>query len=308
MDTTRLAPAARWAGRGALALLVVAACAFRLPAEDGPFARIVKSLASFYGTTLPEKAYLHLDRPLYASGETIWFKAYLAAADSHRPDTLSKVLYVDLLSARQQPVAQRTLRLRGGVAHGDLALPDTLPAGTYQLRAYTSWMRNAGAAFFFTRPLAVVNATTPSRPAGRPKPGFDVKFFPEGGRLVDGLESVVGFKAVDGDGHGVAVQGTVLDALRKPVATFSSRHLGMGSFGLVPAPGQHYRAVVTLPGGSTAEYPLPLSQPTGYALRVSETADDFVVVLRQQLPVGGAGHYYGAGARQGGVRGPGPHQ
>ena len=44
--------------------------AFRIPPEESLFRRIVKSLLGFYATTLPEKAYLHLDRPYYASGET----------------------------------------------------------------------------------------------------------------------------------------------------------------------------------------------------------------------------------------------
>ncbi|OGX90900.1 MG2 domain-containing protein [Hymenobacter coccineus] len=158
-------------GAAAAAVCALAAAAFQLPAADAPFPRIVKSLVEFYGTSLPEKAYLHLDRPFYAAGETVWFKAYVAEADSHRPDTLSKVLYVDLISARGGLVAQRTLRLRGGLAPGDLALPDTLPAGTYQLRAYTSWMRNAGAAFFFARPLVVTSAAgAPAAAVGPPEP------------------------------------------------------------------------------------------------------------------------------------------
>ncbi|MDQ2772667.1 MAG: MG2 domain-containing protein [Bacteroidota bacterium] len=274
---------------GGLAVLVclLSLAAFRLPPEESPFRRIVKSLLGFYATTLPEKAYLHLDRPYYTSGETVWFKAYLAEADSHRPDTLSKILYVELLSSQRRLVARRTLHLQAGVAPGDLALPDTLPAGTYQLRAYTNWMRNAGPAFFFSRPLAVLDAQgkLPGGPA--PTAKTDLQFFPEGGNLIDDLESEVGFRAIDGSGHGVAVQGVVLDAQGREVARFQSRHLGMGTFRLAPAPGQHYRAVVAGPGGARAEYALPASQPTGYALRVSETDTEFLVTIRRH-PVPGA--------------------
>jgi hypothetical protein len=275
--------------RGRLGLvfvcLLLGLVAFRLPADDGLFQRIAKSLFTFYGTSLPEKAYLHLDRPFYASGETIWFKAYVVEADSHRPDTLSKVLYVDVLSPRQRLVAQRTLRLKAGLAHGDIALPDTLPTGTYQLRAYTSWMRNAGAAFFFSRPLAIVSAVG-LRAVATSSPRVDVSFFPEGGNLVDGLESEVGFKAVDERGHGVAVQGTVLNARNQVLASFNSRHLGMGSFRLTPAAGQQYRAVLTLPNGTKTTVTLPSSQPTGYALHASETDSDFLITMRRRLGAG----------------------
>ena len=275
---------------GGLAVMagLLTLAAFRVPPEESPFRRIVKSLLGFYATTLPEKAYLHLNRPYYASGETVWFKACLAEADSHRPDTLSKILYVELISPQRRIVARRTLHLLAGVAPGDLALPDTLAAGTYQLRAYTNWMRNAGPDFFFSRPLAVLDAQgkLPAGPA--PTAKTDLQFFPEGGSLIDELESEVGFRAVDGLGHGVAVQGVVLDAQGREVARFQSRHLGMGTFRLAPAAGQRYRAVVAGPGGARIEYPLPASQPTGYALRVSETATDFLVTIRRHPAPGAA--------------------
>ncbi|SET35990.1 MG2 domain-containing protein [Hymenobacter actinosclerus] len=271
---------------GCACLLTVAA--FQLPSQDSPFRQIIKSLANFYATTLPEKVYLHLDRPYYASGQTVWFKAYVVEADSHRPDTLSKILYVELVSARQAVVARRLLRLEAGVAPGDLALPDTLPAGTYQLRAYTNWMRNAGPAFFFSRPLAVLDTrgSLPAPPATAAK--TDLQFFPEGGNLVDELESEVGFRAVDAQGRGVAVQGTILDARGQEVARFRSQHAGMGTFRLTPAPGQRYRAVVTGPGGTRAEYALPASEPAGYVLRVSETDADFMVTIRRRPAPGEA--------------------
>ena len=43
-----------------------------------------------------EKLFLHLSQPYYGAGDTIRFKAYLTDAVSHRPDTLSNFIYVDL--------------------------------------------------------------------------------------------------------------------------------------------------------------------------------------------------------------------
>jgi hypothetical protein len=44
-----------------------------------------------------EKVYLHFDKPYYAVGDTIWFKAYVANGQD-LPSDLSKVLYVDVIS------------------------------------------------------------------------------------------------------------------------------------------------------------------------------------------------------------------
>jgi hypothetical protein len=185
--------------------------AFRLPADDNPVRVLAERVAVFYANAKPEKVYLHLDRPVYGTGETIWFNAYLVDALRHRPDSLSKVLYVDLLSPQRQVVARRTLRVEpGGLANGDIELDDTLRAGTYLLRAYTSWMRNQGPSFFYQRQLQVWPAAPKDTDASGTAPlsssrsttaqkvltnKVDVQFFPEGGTMVAGLPSVVGFKA-----------------------------------------------------------------------------------------------------------------
>ena len=54
-------------------------------------------------SSLPgEKVYLHLDRPNYMQGDTIWFKAYSWFGYEQLADTVSKVLYVELLKSERQ--------------------------------------------------------------------------------------------------------------------------------------------------------------------------------------------------------------
>ncbi len=273
----------------------------RLPPE-GLLVRIARQLDAYYEAARQEKAYLHLDRPVYGTGETIWFSAYVVDASQHQLDSLSQVLHVELLSPRRQVVARRTLQLQGGRASGDLDIADSLAAGTYLLRAYTNWMRNVGAGdeYLYSRRLSVWPASPLSPPdvplgtapaargkatsaaAGRP----DVQFFPEGGYLVEGLPGVVGCKATDANGRGLDVRGQILNAQNAVVTTYSSRHAGMGRFAFVPAAGQRYRARFTLPDGSTADYPLPAAQPGGYTLHVAENAENFLVEARYRGPAG----------------------
>jgi hypothetical protein len=271
--------------------------AFRLPAEENPIRVIAEKLSAYYAATLPEKAYLHLDRPAYGTGETIWFSAYVVDALRHRPDTLSKVLHVDLLSPERRVVARRTLRLVGGRAAGDIELTDSLTAGTYLLRAYTAWMLNAGPNYVYERRLQVWPASpdqtdaqgataapgtkTPVKAAVMPTGKVDVQFFPEGGALVAGLPATLGIKAQAASGRGTTVSGQVLDEQGKPVvAVFSTPHAGMGRLSFTPAAGQRYHARVKLPDGTSADYPLPAVQPTGYSLRVLDAGDSYTVEAR----------------------------
>jgi hypothetical protein len=283
---------------GPLAAGALGLMAFRLPAEENPIRVIAEKLSAYYAATLPEKTYLHLDRPAYGTGETIWFSAYVVDALRHRPDTLSRVLHVDLLSPQRLVVARRTLRLVGGRAAGDIELGDTLAAGTYLLRAYTNWMLNAGPNYVYERqlqvwpaspdataadPLPSINpkAAAAAKPSSAPIGKVDVQFFPEGGTLVAGLPATVGIKAQAATGRGVPVSGQVLDEQNKPVvASFSTPHAGMGHLSFTPAAGQRYHARVKLPDGTSADYPLPAVQPTGYALRVLDAGDSYTVEAR----------------------------
>jgi len=89
-----------------------------------------------------EKVYVQTDKPYYYQGEPLWFKAYLNHADPILRDSMSKVLYVDLIGPDKNLIQTKTLMIDDGMANGDFILDDKLRAGTYYLRAYTNWSRN----------------------------------------------------------------------------------------------------------------------------------------------------------------------
>lgn len=293
----------RYFGLGATAAFMVAiGLAFQNPAD--PAERLVKQLIAFYTETQPEISYLHLNQAAYTAGETVWFKAYVADARYHRLDSLSGVLYVDVVSpSGRRVLLRRTLALRGGLAHGDLALPDTLAQGVYTVRAYTHWMRNAGEQLFFSRRVPVWQVAPPaaeaatasgakasparrsaSRPAAPARP--DVQFFPEGGDYVAGLPTVVGVKAVDATGTGLAVRGEIIDDQDQIQARFSTPALGMSAFNFTPAPGRRYRARVVQPTGTTADYPLPIAQSSGWIMNTREIGNSLKVFIRHRAAAG----------------------
>lgn len=105
---------------------------------------------------LQEKAYLHTDKPYYYGGEAVWFKGYMNYIVPEMRDSLSGILYVELINPQRKIVAERQLRIDSGFVQGDFVLADTLSSGTYFLRAYTNWMKNYGAAEIFTKPVPVL--------------------------------------------------------------------------------------------------------------------------------------------------------
>lgn len=66
------------------------------------------------------------------------------------------------------------------------------------------------------------------------KVDFDVSFFPEGGNLLAGAVNRVAFKAINSSGLSEDISGSVITSVGDTLADFSSQHLGMGSFAILP--------------------------------------------------------------------------
>lgn len=96
-----------------------------------------------------EKIYLQLDRKVYSSDQTIWFKAIVTNAANHTPSELSGVLYVELVSSNEQVIDSKTLKIQNGVSSGFFQLEERYAEGRYLVRAYTQWNKNFGDDFIF---------------------------------------------------------------------------------------------------------------------------------------------------------------
>jgi len=117
------------------------------------------------------------------------------------------------------------------------------------------------------------------------KENTDVQFMPEGGMLVAGLPSKVGFKAVGEDGKGINLKGVIADGKGKQVSTFAATHAGMGSFEFTPKEGETYLAKVD---GINRSYILPLVKTTGTILSLKQTKDSVRVTIMATNGASGA--------------------
>ena len=105
-----------------------------------------------------EKVYLHFDKPYYAVGDTIWFKAYIATGQD-QPSDLSKVLYVDLIAENDTLVRSMKLPIVNTSAYGSITLePLAYKSGNYRIRAYTYWMLNFSEDLFFSKNIPIGDA------------------------------------------------------------------------------------------------------------------------------------------------------
>jgi hypothetical protein len=230
----------------------------------------VTTALDLFGKRFPqEKVYLHLDKDYYASGETIWFKAYIMVQGL--PSLGASNLYVELLDKSGTVIMKKRIMAGGAGAAGDIELPENQKPGQYQIRAYTAWMLNFDPAFLYYRNIEVFDARnrTPSTTKDSVLPrDFAVQFFPEGGDLLEKIPIQVAFKAVDQNGYPIAVSGNIQNNKGKTIATVQTLHDGMGSFELTAVAGETYHAAVKSANGQEKDVILPVAKNTGAGLKV----------------------------------------
>ncbi|WP_422080454.1 hypothetical protein [Ulvibacterium sp.] len=95
-------------------------------------------------------------------------------------------------------------------------------------------------------------------------------FFPEGGELVHGLKSVVGFKALNYMDEGKKVSGDIVDENENTIVEFTSNDLGMGKVVLVPDIAKRYFGRLKTKNGSVYKYPLPRTLKAGTVMTVAQ--------------------------------------
>lgn len=123
----------------------------------------IRSLPTLVGwdkyKRMQEFVHVQTDKPYYYPGERIWMRAFMKYRDNELLDSLSKVLYVELINENKVCLDRKYLSIDSASASGFFNLPDSIPKGNYMLRAYTNWMRNFGSEYYYTQPLPILALT-----------------------------------------------------------------------------------------------------------------------------------------------------
>ncbi|MDJ1506175.1 alpha-2-macroglobulin family protein [Xanthocytophaga agilis] len=248
--------------------------------KDDILNQILKKLSAYQETYTPEKVYLHLDKPYYFSGEDIWFKAYVVSAMTHLTDSTSGVLCVDLLNSKGTVVSTEKIKLTSGEGHGNILLGEELPTATYQLRAYTRWMQNGKADFFFHKQISILNPNNIPSPTKSTDTGIDVQFFPEGGDLIENLESTIAFKVTDKQGKGIARSIRIISDTKDTMGTYTTMHHGIGTFRFTPLAGKSYQAVVQDQSKKSIVVSLPKPRSEGWVMHTDNIANNLLLSVQ----------------------------
>ena len=230
-------------------------------------AQKIDSVLTMLNTHFPtEKIYIHYDKEYYVSGETIWFKAYLY--NDGKPDAVSNNFYLQFIDAKGNIISTGKYPVVGATARGNISIPDSLPQGNYYIRALTPAMLNNDESFVYKKNIVIFKpGVTPA--AAKSSQTVSLQFFPESGYLVDGILTMVAFKAVDQFGIPVEVSGIIKTEDGITVAPFKTYHDGIGRVPFKPLAGKKYIAETETAAGKR-QFNLPEVRTSGIVLKVQD--------------------------------------
>lgn len=259
-------------------LLAFIFCQLITKAQSNALSSIQNAYEIYNSNHLPEKLFIHTDKSVYLNNEICWFKVYALEGFFHTPLSLNKVAYVELLNANHQAVIQEKIGLNNASGNGSLQIPANIPSGNYTLVAYTNWMKNFNPAFYFTKPITILNTQNELEHGYlKQKDTYQLNVYPESGNLLSDISNTIAFSIVNQYGNGVQSKGWVLNNKADTICQLKTLLNGLGSFMLTPKEDETYKAILETPNG-ILEKPLPKALNKGYTIHASQINNNILQI------------------------------
>ena len=204
-----------------------------------------------------EKVCLHVDRTVLIPGDTIRLKAYVTDAATLHPLLDDQFVYVELLDSKNRSLQRKRLIASNNLYTGYIHLLTDQQAGVYHLWAYTLYSSQVKDHDCLI-PMQVGDNLPTTDVKKAPEPVL--RFFPEGGSIVEGATCMVAFEATTAEGDSLDVEGDIVDSRGQSVTRFKSYHRGLGFFPLTAERGEQYKAVCRDRRGRKYSFTLPAAR------------------------------------------------
>ncbi|MCW3806926.1 hypothetical protein [Plebeiibacterium marinum] len=277
-------------------IIISFSAAWSIPDKD-----FLSKIIRYQKINRQEKLYLHVDKPIYVTGEDLWFSIFLNEVSTNLLNKTEQVVYAELISPTGSSTLKKLFKVENGRGSGHISLPNSLPTGNYLIMAYTNWMRNMGSDFYFKKEITIINdkeqsptseevlkATASSdqnakdnaNPIKDNKPSHDIslQFFPEGGNIINGILCKIAFEGITQNGSPATFEGEIIDNTGKSVALIRPIWDGKGVFSFIPEPSKTYQAIIN----NTDTFNLPKTKENGYQLAVESSFRSDKILIRVQ--------------------------
>lgn len=221
-------------------------------------------------STPQEHIFVRTDQAAYVVGDIIWMAVCTFDGHTSKPLDISAAAFIELVDEQGLVQVRTIVPVKQGFGEGSIKIPSHLSSGSYRLRSYTTWMKNAGPDHFFNRTLLILNPFAPSQTGVlADKPVYEVNFHTAGDSLHAGESNKIGFIIRKAGQVGAAITGTIVDQYKNTIASFRANPHGFGIFTFTPETNGHYTAVLydSLKPIGTFELPAVASSPFSMQVR-----------------------------------------
>ncbi len=228
-----------------------------------------------------ERVYIKTDKSFYSVGEKIWFRSFLVNQYTGKLSAKSSIIFVDLVNAQDSVIDKVILSAAQFKTDGYLSLPDTLTTGFYWLRAYTKDIALKHTEYIGIQAVYIINAAKPAEKnnnnlqataatknaAGQLK----MEFFPEGGAVIGGANTVIAFRITDDKGFPQKTGGILKDDHDSVISHFNTDKFGLGKFSFFSWQWRNYTAHIMADGKPGQVFALPKIDPFAAQLAIVES-------------------------------------
>ena len=212
--------------------------------------QLAENLQTLTQNAATDVVYIQTSKGIYETEEDVWFKGYVLDGQYFVDSNRSKILFVQLIEDKTEKVVwEKKYEIENGFVNGHLFLENSLAEGKYTLAGYTSnSFFKEPKEFYALKKITIVKTINKREKIVPAEKDSIVHFstFPEGGKLISGIQNKLAFKAVNSKGFPVAISGTLFEN-NIPLQSFKSTYAGMGAVLFTPDSNKKYHIQVTDP-------------------------------------------------------------
>lgn len=229
--------------------------------------KITSSLNNYFEVDR-ENIHVQFNKTIFLNGEDIPFKGYVFSKFYNLPNIYTTNVQLVIYNEQHEVVQKELLYSTAGFFEGVIHLDEKFKTGKYYFHFFTNWMNNFVEDDSFIQIIEVISYkesySLKSNEAN--EDNATVNFYPESGRLIDGINNRIGIKIVDCHQKGIEINnGIIVDSRSTIITNFRTNKMGFGNFYYIPNSNETYTLKINSEKIHLSQL-LPKSEQTGISI------------------------------------------
>ncbi|MEP6465443.1 MAG: Plug domain-containing protein [Parafilimonas sp.] len=240
-----------------------------------------------------ERILLETNKKIYASKQTIWFKAFEVDSLTGKLTNKSRILYVDLVDEKDAVIKHSIFDFSMAQQEGSFVIDSSLN-GYYWLRAYTKNILNTNINNIAVKPVYIITSKQKTEKdfkkdaivKNNKNDKLHLEMYAEGGVIMSGAAQLVAVKVTGEEENPIEDSGFIKNNLGEIITRFSTNNYGLGKFSFEPSVyktysifflnNSNYDSIATLPRINPNSAQLAVTEQTPQSIKLRVLLEDSI--------------------------------